>query len=72
MPDMPTVYNSTPSLVFDGEGSDPGRLRRPHGVAVHHLTEMIYVYDYYNHRVFQFTSAQPFYSSIYDWLWDSC
>ena len=57
MPGILTVYNSTPSLVFGGEGSDPGHLWRPRGVAVHHLTDVIYVADAYNHRVCEFDSS---------------
>ena len=51
------LYNSTPSLVFDGEGSAPGRLSYPQGVAVHHLTDTIYVADYGNNRVCEFNSS---------------
>ena len=50
-------YNSTPSLVFGGEGSELGRLRHPQGVAVHHLTDMIYVADSGNNRVCEFSSS---------------
>ena len=57
MPGTLTVYNSTPSLVFGGEGSDPGQLWRPRGVAVHHLTDVIYVADAYNYRVCEFDSS---------------
>ena len=52
-----TLYNSTPGLVFGGEGSEPGRLREPRGVAVHHLTDMTYVADYGNNRVCEFNSS---------------
>ena len=51
------LYNSTPSLVFGGEGSEPGRLRDPRGVDVHHLTDVIHVADYGNHRVCEFNSS---------------
>ena len=56
MPDMPTEYNSTPSLVFGGKGNELGRFRGPQGVAVHHLTDMIYVADNGNNRVCEFNS----------------
>ena len=51
------LYNSTPSLVFGGKGSEPGLLDSPQGVAVHHLTDVIYVADYNNHRVCEFNSS---------------
>ena len=51
------LYNSTPSLVFGGHGSEPGRLNNPRGVAVHHLTDMIYVADTGNSRVCEFNSS---------------
>ena len=51
------LYNSTPSLVFGGYGSEPGRLSYPDGVAVHHLTDVIYVADYNNNRVCEFNSS---------------
>ena len=54
---MLTVYNSTPSLVFGGESHGLGRLSRPRGVAVHHLTGIIYVADHGNHRVCEFNSS---------------
>ena len=54
---MLTVYNSTPSLVFGGEGSGLGRLSGPRGVDVHHLTGIIYVADEGNHRVCEFSSS---------------
>ena len=54
---MLTVYNSTPSLVFGGEGSGLGRLNGPLGVDVHHLTGIIYVADYGNNRVCEFNSS---------------
>ena len=54
---MLTVYNSTPSLVFGGESSELGRLSRPRGVDVHHLTGIIYVADYSNNRVCEFNSS---------------
>ena len=54
----PTVlYNNTPSLVFGGEGSGLGKLSSPKGVAVHHLTDMLYVADWDNHRVCEFNSS---------------
>ena len=53
-PAVPTVYNDTPILVFDGSGSGPGMINSPHGVAVHHLTDVIYVADYGNDRVCEF------------------
>ena len=51
------LYNSTPSLVFGGYGSERGMLDKPRGVAVHHLTDVIYVADQYNHRVCEFNSS---------------
>ena len=51
------LYNSTPSLVFGGEGSEPGRFNKPRGVAVDYLTDMIYVADRDNHRVCEFNSS---------------
>ena len=50
------LYNSTPSLVFGGYGSETGMLRKPRGVAVHHLTDAIYVADHDNNRVCEFNS----------------
>ena len=51
------LYNSTPSLVFGGYGSEPGMLDRPRGVDVHHLTGVIYVADFGNDRVCKFNSG---------------
>ena len=50
-PDGSTVYNATPSLIFDGSGSVPGKISDPQGVVVHHLTDVIYVADSGNDRV---------------------
>ena len=49
--DVPTAYSSTPILVFGGDGIEPD------GVAVHHLTDMIYVVDPPNDRVCEFNSS---------------
>ena len=51
------LYNSTPSLVFGGLGSEPGMFIGPMGVDVHHLTNTIYVADYGNNRVCEFNSS---------------
>ena len=51
------LYNSTPSLVFGGLGSELGRLSGPRCVDVHHLTGMIHVADYGNARVCEFNSS---------------
>ena len=51
------LYNSTPSLVFGGKGSELGRLSYPRGVDVHHLTDTIYVADWGNDRVCEFNSS---------------
>ena len=54
----PTVYDSTPSVVFGGVfGSSPGEFMSPQSVAIHYLTDTIYVVDYYNNRVCEFTSG---------------
>ena len=51
------LYSSTRSLVFGGQGSEPGMLDRPHGLDVHHLTDVIYVADFGNNRVCEFNSS---------------
>ena len=56
-PAVPTLYNSTPRVVFGGFGSEPGRLSIPRGVDVHHLTDVIYVADSGNNRVCEFNSS---------------
>ena len=53
----PTVYSSTPSVVFGGMGSSPGEFFSPQSVAVHYLTDTMYVVDYMNSRVCEFTSG---------------
>ena len=52
-PAVQTLYNSMPSLVF----GEPGMLDGPRGVAVHHLTDTIYVADKRNGRVCEFNSS---------------
>ena len=44
-------------LVFGVNASDPGRFMCPQGVAVHQLTDMIYVADQDYHRMCEFNSS---------------
>ena len=62
---MLTLYDSTPSLVFGGTGSELGRLYDPRGVDVNHLTGIIYVADHGNHRVCEFNSSGHVISCMY-------
>ena len=42
---------------LNGQPYEPGRLSDPRGVAVHYLTDVIYVADAYNRRVCEFNSS---------------
>ena len=54
----PTVYDSTPSVVFGGVfGSALGEFMSPQSAAFHYLTDTMYVVDYMNNRVCEFTSG---------------
>ena len=56
-PAVQTLYNVTPIVVFGGQGTEPGMLKGPRGVAVNHLTDVIYVADQGNQRVCEFNSS---------------
>ena len=54
--DTRTAYDTISTVKFGGVGDPPGSFRSPRGLAIHNLTDMIYVADTYNHRICQFNA----------------